>query len=448
MPMEEKNIDLTRKIARFIVNTETADIPQVAIEHAKVALMDWTAVSIAGKDDPLVAKLVNYADLLGGKEQATVIGYGIKKNVSEVALINGAASHALDFDDTLEIIFGHPTVTLYPALLALAEWKGMTGRDLLSAYLIGLKTSAVIGRCGCIGHYIHGWHSTSTIGHFASAAGCSKLLRLDEQQAVYALGIAGTQASGLKSAFGTMCKPFHAGKASQAGLMSALLAGDGFTSADNILEGTFGFLDVLNWKLDDNAAEALNGTWEVSDLAQKYHASCHFTHSPIEGTLAIVEEEGLNIDDIKSIKLYVSALASGAAGKTDPQTGLAGKFSISYCVANALLRGNTGIQAFTDEKVNDPQVKEFMKKIFLVKNENFKLLEAAIELEIRNGKIYKKDNDVMKDIPNLEKKREKITAKFFDLSSLYLCKEEAQNLVETINSIDQIDNVQKFTKQL
>ncbi|MCD6224140.1 MAG: MmgE/PrpD family protein [Deltaproteobacteria bacterium] len=446
--MEENRIDLTRKIARFIVNTNAGDIPQPAVEHAKVALMDWIAVTLAGKDDPLAAKLVNYAELLGGREQATVIGYGIKKNISQAALINGAASHALDFDDTLEVLVGHPTVTLYPALLALAEWQGLTGRALLAAYLIGLKTAAVIAQCGGMEHYMHGWHGTSTIGHFASAAGCSKLLGLNEQQTVYALGIAGTQASGLKSAFGTMCKPFHAGKASQAGLMSALLASDGFTGADNILEGTFGFLEVLNGKLNKNAAEALDAPWEAADLAQKYHASCHATHSPIEGTLAIIEEEGLNPDDIKSIKLDVSELAIGAAGKTDPQTGLAGKFSISYCVANALLRGDTGTPAFTDEKVNDPQVKEFMKKISLARNDAFKLVETIVELETTDGKKYSRNVDVMKDIPDLEKKKEKITAKLLDLSSLYLDKEKAAHLVETINRLDKIENVQQLAGQL
>jgi len=444
--MTEKDIELTHKIAQFIVKTDLGDIPQPAFEHAKVALMDWIAVTLAGKEDPLVAKLVNYAGLMGGNEQAAVIGFGIKTNISQAALINGAASHALDFDDTLEAVIGHPTVTLYPALLALAEWKGFSGQELLASYLIGLKIAAVVGQCGGMEHYMHGWHATGTIGHFASAAGCSKLLGLDEQQTIYALGIAGTQASGLKSAFGTMCKPFHAGKAAQAGLMSALLASDGFTGADNILEGTFGFLEVLNGKVNKNFVEALNAPWEAADLAQKYHASCHATHSPIEGTLAILEEESLNLDDIKSIKLHVSKLALDAAGKTDPQQGLAGKFSIPYCVANALLRGNTGTPAFTDKKVNDPKIKEFMKKISLVKSDLFKLVEAKIELETTGGKVYSRTTDVMKDIPPLEKKKEKITAKLLDLADAYLGQKKASELVEIINSLDQADNIQKLAE--
>ncbi|MBL0716517.1 MAG: MmgE/PrpD family protein [Desulfosarcina sp.] len=444
--MAEKSIELTHEIANFIVTTNSGDIPQPAIEHAKVALMDWIAVALAGKVDPLVAKLVNYAELMGGKEQAAVVGYGIKANVTQAALINGAASHALDFDDTLEATIGHPTVTLYPALLALAEWKGFSGREVLTAYLIGLKIAAVVGHCGGMEHYMHGWHATSTIGHFASAAGCSKLLGLNEQQTIHALGIAGTQASGLKSAFGTMCKPFHAGKAAQAGLMSALLASDGFTGADNILECPFGYLAVLNGKINENITELLNAPWEAADLAQKYHASCHATHSPIEGTWAILEEEGLKYNDIKSIKLHVSKLALDAAGQTDPQVGLARKFSIGYCVANALLRGNTGTSAFTDEKVNDPEIKEFMKKISLVKDDLFKLVETRIELETTGGKTYSKTTDVMKDIPPLEKKREKITAKLLDLSDAYLGQKKASGMVEIINSLDQAENVEKLAE--
>jgi 2-methylcitrate dehydratase PrpD len=155
-----------------------------------------------------------------------------------------------------------------------------------------------------------------------------------------------------------------------------------------------------------------------------------------------------SIDDIKSIKLHVSELALGAAGKTDPQTGLAGKFSIPYCVANALLRSDTGTKAFTDEKVNDPQVKEFMKKISLARNDDFVLVEAIIDLETTTGKMYTRELDVMKDIPGLETKREKITAKFLDLSDAYLGNEKAEKMVAAINNLDQMENVQQLTEEL
>ena len=432
---------LTRSIARFIVETDDADIPQDAYEHAKVAFMDWMAVTLAGKDDPLVAKLIHHSDVMGGYEQATILGHGLKKNIAHAALINGAASHALDYDDSMKLFVGHPTVTLYPSLLAISEWKEMRGRDLLAAYLIGLQAASAIGSCGGMEHYMHGWHATSTIGHFASASGCARLMKLDKQQTVYALGIAGTQCSGLKSAFGTMCKPFHAGKASQSGLMAAMLAGDGFTGAENIVEGDAGFINVLNGKVNADADNVLTNKWHVDELMQKYHASCHATHSPIEGARLIVDEEGIDIVDIKSIKLYVSQLAVGAAGKTSPKTGLEGKFSISYCVANALLRKDTGNKAFSDEKVNDPQIIALMDKISVeVKNE-YKMVETIVEITTGSGKIYTRSADVMTDVLDIEAKKTKIKDKFIDLSTPVLGKKKTEQLLEFITNLDKVDNV-------
>jgi 2-methylcitrate dehydratase PrpD len=232
--MKEKNEGLTRTIARFIVETDAKDIPADVYAHAKVAFLDWLGVIMAGTDDPLVEKLIQYADLMGGKEEATILGHGMKKSLSQAALINGAASHVLDYDDSSISMVGHPSVGMFPSLLALSEWNEKSGHDFLTAYVIGFKVGAVIGSCTGMDHYMAGWHSTSTVGHFASAAVCSRLLGLNEQQTVYALGIAGTQAGGLKSAFGTMCKPFHAGNASRNGLMAALLAREGFTASESI----------------------------------------------------------------------------------------------------------------------------------------------------------------------------------------------------------------------
>ena len=222
--MSGNGAGFTAKLASFIVNTDEQNIPEWAYEHAKVAFMDWLAVTFAGKDDPLVKILIDYADMVGGKKQATIIGYHLKKDVSSAALINGSASHVLDYDDTLVSFFGHPSVTIFPSLLALSEWRGKSGKDFLTAYILGLQVGATIGACASLDHYMAGWHATSTLGHIASAAACARLLGLSEKQATYALGIGGTQASGLKRVFGTMCKPFHAGRACQVGLMAALLA--------------------------------------------------------------------------------------------------------------------------------------------------------------------------------------------------------------------------------
>ena len=431
----------TRAIARFVVSTEGSAIPQPLFEHAKVALMDWLGVTMAGKEDPLVKKLIRYADLMGGNEQATILGHGLKKSVSQAALINGSASHTLDYDDTLKAFLGHPSVTLFPALLALGEWKEKTGTDFLIAYIIGLKAGAVIGTCAGMEHYMSGWHATSTLGHLASAAACARLMGLNEQQTLYALGIAGTQASGLKKVFGSMCKPFHAGRSSQAGLISTLLAEDNFTSAEDILEGPHGFFQVLKGQVNDKVVGTLGKTWDIENLAQKYHASCHATHSAIEAVLSIVEKERLTPDEIMSITIHTSQLCLDAAGRMAPKTGLEGKFSIPYCVANAILRDNTGMQAFTDEKVNNPEVKVFMKKITVFLDKGIEALEAKVTVKAIGEKEYSVFSDILEQIPAFETKRSKIKDKFRDLCGPILGERKTEDILDSILSLEKVDNI-------
>jgi 2-methylcitrate dehydratase PrpD len=439
--MAENAEGLTRRIARFVSGTRETDIPQSVCEHAKVALLDWYAVTIAGKDDPLVGKLTRLADQEGGNEQATLLGQGAKKTASQAALINGAASHALDYDDTLAFFLGHPSVTLFPSVLALAEWKKKTGRDLLTAYILGFRAGSALGSFAGLGHYMAGWHGTSTIGHLASASACARLLGLDEDKTIHALGIAATQASGLKRVFGTMCKPFHAGKSSQAGLNAALLAAEGFTSAEDILEGAQGFYDVLKGDKNEGVLNTLGRTWDIEGLAQKYHASCHATHSPIEAAWKIVKDNGVPVSEIKSVTVKSSEMAVSAAYRIEAATGLAGKFSIPYCVANALLRGNTGMQAFTDERVNDPEVQTFMKKIRVVKDGKKLALEAEVEVETTGGRVYSAFSDILQEVPPLEVKKEKIRAKFEDLVGPVLGARKTGAVCEAILALDRLEDI-------
>jgi 2-methylcitrate dehydratase PrpD len=441
--MTEKKTGMTGRIAAFVTETRVSDIPDDVYEHAQVAFMDWLAVTLAGKDDPLVKKLIQYTDFLGGKEQATILGHGQKKSLTQAALINGAASHALDYDDSAVFFLGHPTVTLYPGLLALCEFKGLGGEALLTAYIVGLKAGLVIGTCAGGDHYMSGFHGTCTMGCLASASACSHLLGLNIQKTRYALGIAGTQAGGLKSVFGTMCKPFHAGRASEVGVTASLLAENGFTSAEDILEGPNGLFQAMKGSVDEKALETLGKTWDIEGLIQKYHASCHFTHSPIEAVWSILEKEGVAEGDIKSLTVHSSEMGLSAAFRTEARTGLEGKFSIPYCVANAILRGrgNTGLQAFTEERVNDPRVQELMTRIQTNKADDISGLGARVEIETMSGKTYSEYYNVNKAIPELAMRREKITEKFMDLAQPLLGRNKTKRLVEAINGLREMEDV-------
>lgn len=446
--MRNTHEKLTDIIADFIIDTKASDIPLDIYSHAKVAFLDWLGVTLAGKDESLVKKLLNYSDLMGGHEQATVLWHGIKKNMAHAALINGAASHALDYDDMLMAIPGHPAVMTFPALLAISEYKECSGLEFLTAFLIGFKIGAVIGGCTGLNHYLKGWHATSTIGHFTAAAVCCRILKLNKIQTLNALGIAGTQASGLKCSFGTMCKPFHPGKAAEAGLASTLLASDGFTGANNVLEAPNGFFQALTGKINQEKIDTLGKTWEIEDLSQKYHASCGGTHSSIEASRSILKDNNIIPTDIESIKIFSSEGGISAAGKPDPQTGLEGKFSIRYCAANALLNSDTGIQAFTDSRVNNPKVRKLMQKITVSADKDLCLLATRIELITNDGQTYTKIFDIEKDMPNLEGRKNKVKLKFTDLCEPALGSSKTNLIIEDVFALEKIKNIKDFAQKL
>jgi 2-methylcitrate dehydratase PrpD len=444
--MTENTMTLAQRLAEFAVNTGSDKIPAEIFEHAKTAFMDWMGVTFGGVGDPMVDKLVAYADDMGGHPQASIIGYGAKKSVDQAALINGTASHVLDYDDTLVSFFGHPSVTLFPSLLALSEWKEKSGREFLTAYLVGLQVGAVIGVSAGLDHYMAGWHATSTIGHLASAAGCAKLLGLSKTQTVYALGIAATQASGLKRVFGTMCKPFHAGRASQAGMMAALLAQKDFTGPADVLEGPHGFFALFKGGVNQDVLGMLGLGWDVVNISQKYHASCHATHSPLEAALQVVADENIALDDIAKITVRSSKMALDAAGNSAPSTGIEGKFSIPFCVANALVTGETGTRAFTDENVNHPAIRALMEKITVDLDAGKLALEAHVEIETTDGKTRTGFSDILQQIPPLAIKKDRVGRKFVDLCAGVLTDENAEEIRAAVDGLETVGNMGELTK--
>ena len=216
-------------------------VPADARKLVRHCLLDWISVTLAGAQEPVTHMLAEEAREQGGFPQATVVGHGFAASSRQAALINGAASHALDFDDVNMSFTGHPSVVLVPALLALAEARGASGAAFMTAFVAGYETLCRIGAAVSPGHYALGFHSTGTIGTFGAAAACARLLQLDADDTADALGIAATQAAGLKAMFGSMCKPLHAGKASADGMMAAQLAARGFTGRSDAIEALQGF---------------------------------------------------------------------------------------------------------------------------------------------------------------------------------------------------------------
>jgi 2-methylcitrate dehydratase PrpD len=229
--------DLTRRLSEQARPLSYADLPDDVRMLARQCVLDYVACTLAGAREELTSIVLAEMQEQGGAPVATVIGHSVRLPVMSAALVNGSASHALDFDDVNMAMTGHPSVVLLSALLALAEERGSSGRDVMTAFVAGYELQCRLGLLLAPGHYNGlGFHATGTLGSFGAAAACAHLLGLDAEQFATALGIAGTQAAGLKSMFGTMCKPLHAGKAAYHGLLAARLARRGFTSRSDVLE--------------------------------------------------------------------------------------------------------------------------------------------------------------------------------------------------------------------
>jgi 2-methylcitrate dehydratase PrpD len=345
-----------------------ADVDATTRAYLQIALLDWTGVTVAGAHEESSAIVRRVLGAEGGRAQATALGSHQLLSARQAALANGVAGHALDYDD-MGLGGAHPSTVVVPAVLAVAEREGASGERLAQGLLAGYQTLALVSYAAGWSAYRRGFHTTGTVGTIAAAAGCARLLDLDESQWVKAIGLAATQAAGLKASFGTMAKHLNAGQAAANGVLAADLAAAGFTAADDGLQDPQGFLST-HGDLDDvdfsRAANALGADNAVRHLMFKIHASCGGTHSSIESVAAAMRDQDVVPETVERVELTVSSDLIAMCGIPNPRTGLEGKFSLRHTAALALLGLSTGPAGFTDEAVLDVQAADMRSRITII----------------------------------------------------------------------------------
>jgi 2-methylcitrate dehydratase PrpD len=432
--------ELTQALATRATALGWNDLPQPVREVARQCVLDYLGVAIAGADDPLVRILLEEISEAGVAAQASIIGHSLRLPVLSAALVNGAAGHALDFDDVNIAMPGHPSVAILPALLALAEVKNSSGRDVLTAFVAGYEITCRIGAALSPGHYALGFHSTATIGSFGAAAACARLLGLDTEKTATALGIAGTQAAGLKSQFGTMCKPFHAGKAAQNGLLAARLAARGFSSRTDFLECVQGFAATHGPDFSPAAAlaEPANGFHILANLF-KYHAACYFTHAPIECARAIRREQAINPQDIVRATLRIDASTDRVCNIPDPSDGLQSKFSLRQTVAMALAGIDTAsLAAYGAMTATDPALVRLREKIGIDFQDNWPQTVSELKVETADGRHFAARRDSGIPAVDIAEQGRRLADKFTSLTAPVLGAARARELREIIANLDNL----------
>lgn len=405
---------VTRWLAERASAIRFEDLPPAAVTVARQCILDWFAVTIPGAAEPAVRILSEELLADGAAPAATLVGSPQRGSAMNAALINGTASHALDFDDVNMAILGHPTVAVLPGLLALAETTGASQDEVLAAFVAGYDVACRTGALMSPGHYGHGFHATATVGSVGAAAACARLLGLDAATAAVAYGIAATRASGLKSMFGTMCKPLHAGMAAQNGLIAARLAARGFTSRPDALEAPQGL--AATQSVDFNPDEAMREAPLDRHIAEnlfKYHAACYLTHGAIEAARALRAESAASSNAIQSIEIRVPPVADKVCNIATPRTGLEAKFSLRLTVAMALAgRDTSGIGTYTDELTRQPELVRLRDMASIEFADGYPEAKADVAITTQDGRRYTASHDAGVADTDLDRQGRKLAAKF------------------------------------
>jgi 2-methylcitrate dehydratase PrpD len=381
-----RNGVLTRKLARFVADMQWRDLPAAVRNEAKRSLVNYFAVALAGAHDPTLDKAVAVYERFRADENATLIGRNERTDMLNAAALNAMSANVYDFDDTHIPTIIHPTAPVAAALFALAESHAMSGEELLLAFVLGVEVECRVGNAVSPEHYQRGWHITSTCGVFGAAAAVAKARGLDEDAIVWALGNASVQTGGLVETLGTMSKSISVGNAARNGLLSALLAEDGFSGPQAPLEGERGFLRVATSKPDWHAlTQDLGHEWELLKNTYKPYPCGVVLNPVIDACLDLRRDARWSLDDIEQVELTGHPLLRERTERPGVRTGRESQVSAQHAVAVVLSRGKAGLEEFSDAAVADPSLQVFASRLRFIDDASWPVESAQVTIVLRSG---------------------------------------------------------------
>jgi 2-methylcitrate dehydratase PrpD len=442
-----KSQHITRTIADWVVHSRPEEIPAAVRKEAVRSIVNSVGVTVGGSADETVTIALRALAAYSGPGQASLFGRDSQLDPLKAALINGISSHVLDYDDTELKTIIHPAGVVASALFSLAADHPITGAQFLHAFVVGTEVECRLGNAIYPSHYDLGWHITATCGVFGAAAACGKLLGLDSQKMIWALGAAAVQAAGLKVVFGSMGKSFQVGRAAENGLSAALLASQGFTSSDVPLEGVDGYFAAAARRHDDvQLTQNLGAHYEISTNTYKPFPCGIVIHPAIDAAIQLNQEIHPGPDEIDAVELRANPLILQLTGKQTPRTGLEGKFSVYHSVAIALIRGHVGLQEYTDASVRDPGVVGLRSKVKVSVDPSIRSDEIYMTLRKKDGKTYGKH--VEHAIGSLQRPMTDadLEAKFLGLSTGVLGEAQARALLSMCWNLEALPDVSAIPK--
>jgi 2-methylcitrate dehydratase PrpD len=448
----------TEELAEFVSHVNYKEIPEEVIEVAKIAFLDYLGVSIGGSREPSVKILSRYVAKLGSKGEASIVSLKRKTSPEMAALVNGTAAHSLDYDDTFANVVRynvHPSVSIFPAVMALCEKYKLPGSRVLSSYVAGIEAEYRLGFA--IGQYTSsiGWHPTPILGSIAAAAACANVLKLNTYKTQMAMGIAGSLAGGLQHNFNTMNKSMHAGNAARNGVLAAILARSGFTSSDAEFNGELSFCNMFSGgnikDLSHVNDEMIRGWGLVSfGLGFKPYPCCRATHAAIDAMLYLRDRFNINPSEVTKITCKTMPILLVQAACHLPKKSYEARFSFDYCLATALLNGRVVLEDFMESKIGAVERQKLASKVVFIHPPNWGKgtvnLKTEVTVNLIKGKEYCHKVDLPKGEPGNPMTAREFISKFRDCAHLVLKEKDIEETLELALHIDQIDNVDKLMR--
>ena len=450
---------LTAAAARFTAGLRHADLPEDVRHLAKRCMLDGLAVALAGSEQPGMAPLGRYIDGLGGAAQTRRIGGGPRLPAHLSALWTGTAGHAMDWDDT-QLAEGpgrpygllmHPTMPPLTAALTLsdlvAEESGapVDGARLMTAFCAGFEVGCKVAEAINPDHYMRGFHTSGTIGHFAAAAAAASMLGLDEEATARALGLAASMAAGVRANFGTMGKPFHVGRASENGVTAALLAREGFSANTEALDGRWGYLAIAGPGGEPELVRDRFGAPHCMvspGVSIKPYPSGVLTHPSMDAMRFLMRDEGLTPDQIASVTLRAGWNVLSPIRFRIARTELEGKFSFAFLLSAIILAGRAGKAEFTDEFVSSPACQAMQERIETrfdqeIEDMGWDRIRSRIDVVTTDGRTLTRWADEnYRGSPHNPLSDAELEGKFRDCADGLLGEDRIAALFETVWSID------------
>ena len=442
---------LIEKAADFISENNYNTINKTALNVAKWAVLDYLGCAVAGQQEEVVKKLISISHKNNCQGNVTAFGGGTYQ-LKEAAMINAVAGHALDFDDTSWTTIGHPTTVAAPVALGEAQRLGLSGKYVLAAYAIGVEVAHTFARMTMPEVSEQGWHTTSVYGAIMAAATSAWMRNLPPEIVVNALGIALSRAGGIRSNFGSMTKPLHAGLAVKAGIECVDMSEAGITASKNAFEGADGFVSCFS-QLESPHHANFGEPWDLAKngLAFKLYPCCSGSHPTLD-LLSDLIKKGISAQEIQSIHLGVSLLGPRELVNHCPKTPLEARFSLEYAVATMLLRKRFTLDELTPESVMAPDVQAYMQRITMAVDDDLAKLgfigTAPVKLHItmKNGDVLIKTNDLARGNPEKPLTDLDFSNKFLSNTARFLSQEKSQTLLEMLSTLEKQQSISELMR--